>query len=524
VGPDGVDTKRSELQSLTQRSASIAAELGRAKEARTLIDGYVKACLMPPAVTTGGRAPPPKEDVVELLAFRAEKCAVADADVLRLEVELESSKAAVEAATAALAKLEAAGSKKSTKTSRDVSVLLQLDEAAAKSGDPCVLLLTYMVQGASWSPSYDIRVETASAKSGGELSLSYFGLVVNGSGEGWEGCRLSLSTAQPSKAGMPPAPPRRMLRWQQQKALLGHRGMNSWGGGGGTVHNLTHGQRRRSAAVPIQACMSSNMMLQRSPSCDALELESLGLGGMLDGDDESDAGAEPAVATSTVAEGGGGTASFLIERPVSIEADCKPHKVTIALLAFEPELLYFATPSLEQAFYLQVKAKNSSNFPLLASRKVAVFLDGSFVTTTSLKDVSPTEEFTTFLGADSSLKLVHQQLARERKTAGTFSKTQSTSHRFVTKVHNTKPVAARLTVVEVLPKSTEEKIKVELLSPAAKELRDEGTAGDCVMQNKVTNNVVWQLTLPAGAKKDLSFEYTVTWPSDKELGSYDYQG
>ena len=169
------------------------------------------------------------------------------------------------------------------------------------------------------------------------------------------------------------------------------------------------------------------------------------------------------------------------------------------MLSLAPALNYFATPSLEPAFYLQVKTKNTSSFPLLASSKVSVFLDGSFVTSTQLKDVSPSEEFTTFLGADASLKLEHQQLARERKVTGAFSKTQSTSHRFVSKIHNTKAVPCRLTVVEVLPKSTEDKIKVELVAPAPKELREEGASGELVvMQNKVTNNVVFQLTLAPG--------------------------
>lgn len=282
----------------------------------------------------------------------------------------------------------------------------------------------------------------------------------------------------------------------------------------------------------MQACMTSNMMMERQESFSALEAS-----GFCDGSDdeeEDDDGYAGDVAQSTVSEGGGGTASFAIERLVAIEADSKPHKVTIARLSFEPQLLYFATPSLEPSFYLQVKAKNSSSFPLLASSQVSVFLDGSFVTSTKLKDVSPSEEFTTFLGADASLKIEHQQLARERRThGGAFSsKTQSTNHRFVTKVHNTKGVPARLTVVEVLPKSTEDKIKVELVAPNPRELRgggDEGERGkeglgDHAAQNKVTNNVVWQLTLPPGAKKDLPFEYVVTWPSDKELSSYDYQG
>ena len=42
----------------------------------------------------------------------------------------------------------------------------------------------------------------------------------------------------------------------------------------------------------------------------------------------------------------------------------------MALLDFAPQLLYFATPSLEQDCYLQVKARNTSSFPILASDKV----------------------------------------------------------------------------------------------------------------------------------------------------------
>ena len=519
-GPGGIDARRSELSSLTAAHRAVSKELDRAKQGRELVDGYVKGMLQPPA--SGVTTPPPDIGTVEqLLSFHASRSSTSDAEVLRLEEELKTASTAVEVATTALAKLENPMKPRTVK-SRDVTVLVQVHEEAAKAG-AVTLLLTYMVEGASWSPSYDIRVDTTAekAKAGGELSLSYFGLVRNGTGEDWAGCRLSLSTAKPSKAGMPPAPPRRMLRWQQEVPLLGGRGVSS-----------SAARRARDGpppgAIPMQACMSSNAMMpmrERNLSCNALELDDV----EDYDDDEADGFVPPSVAQSTVSEGGGGTAAFVIEREVTIEADSKPHKVTIALLSFEPQLLYFATPSLESAFYLQVKAKNTSSFPLLASAQVSVFLDGSFVTQTQLKDVSPSEEFTTFLGADASLKLVHQQLARERKTAGTFQKTQTTSHRFVSKLHNTKAVPARVTVVEVLPKSTEDKIKVELVAPSSRELREEGAASavdtaPVVMQNKVTNNIVYQLTLAPGAKKDLAFEYSVSWPSDKQISSYDYQG
>lgn len=482
---------------------------------------------MPPAPGRGQNAdafvaaPPTMEQVDALLRFHSERTAAADAERLRLEKEHGDVLAATEISQKALAKLEAPSSKRTT-ISRDVSVLVNVGERASKAshGAPIQMLLTYVVSGASWSPSYDIRVDTTGPAS--ELQLGYYGQVVNSSGEDWCSCRLALSTAQPSKAGMPPAPPRRMLRWQQEVPLLGNHG-TSWGGGSRGMHGL---RRASKSMVPQQACMSSSMMMERQASFSAAELDDV------DFDSYAEEEMLDAVETASVAAGGGGTATFNIERVVTIESDSKPHKVTVALLSFEPQLLYFGTPTLEQACYLQLKAKNTSSFPLLASRRVSVFLDGSFVCNTMLKDVAPSEEFTTFLGVDAAIKLEHQTHARERKAASFMSKTQQTTHKFTTKLHNTKNTTVRLTVVEVLPKATEDKIRVELLQPPPKELKDSkeikddspAAAADCVQQNKHTNNVVWQVQLAPGEKRQLHFEYTVSWPTDKTLASYDFEG
>jgi len=72
----------------------------------------------------------------------------------------------------------------------------------------------------------------------------------------------------------------------------------------------------------------------------------------------------------------------------------------------------YSHPHVSLSSARQVKTVNTSAFPLLASPRVACFLDGSFVTTTALKDVMPTEEFTTFLGADPSIKIEHATLGK----------------------------------------------------------------------------------------------------------------
>merc|ERR1719420_2204700 len=236
----------------------------------------------------------------------------------------------------------------------------------------------------------------------------------------------------------------------------------------------------------------------------------------LSSDDEDEARGG-GIATTAVTSGGA-------LGPATFAADNKPHKVTVALLDFDPKLLYFVTPELSTEVYLQVKARNTSSFPILASAAVNVFMDGSFITTTQLKDVSPSEEFTTFLGVDPALKVEHQQIATEQKSSGWTAKQSTTTSSYRTVLVNTKPIATDVTLVQLLPKSTDEKIKVELIAPPKD--RDveaqaagsaKGAKGEAVLQNKVTNNLVFHLRLEPSEKREVPFSYAVTWPKDKEM-------
>ncbi len=203
--------------------------------------------------------------------------------------------------------------------------------------------------------------------------------------------------------------------------------------------------------MPMQAMMSSNAMMGINDDGRSERRYSFCAPEVTDGflHDEEPSSVEDAIVETTSLTGGA-SPQFVIERLCTVEADNKPHRVTIALLHFTPQLLYFATPCLESAFYLQVKAKNTSPFPLLPSRHVSVFLDGSFVTTTSLKNVSPSEEFTTFLGVDTAIKIDYQELARVRKDVSSWAATtkmEETSHRFSSQIQNMKSVPVQLTVV-----------------------------------------------------------------------------
>ena len=520
---------RAKIKELTAARSAAAAEQTRSAERKAMLSTYVKGMLAP-LTSAGGVAPPSAGSslakVEELLDFQETQAAKADAADLATAERLSALDAELEAARSALAQLSAPARmlpKKTTK-SRDVTILLSLEGAAAEASS-IELLLTYMVRGASWKPSYDIRVESTEQS----LQFTYFGLVSNASGEDWKDCRLSLSTAKPSRGGMPPAPPSRKARFKPPPPTYGFggarpkaRGMRRCsgapGGGGGGMEG----------AVPMQAMMS-NACLERNLSFSASEV----IDGMNMSSDDEDEARGGGIATTAVTSGGAlGTATFAIERLATIEADNKPHKVTVALLDFDPKLLYFVTPELSTEVYLQVKARNTSSFPILASEAVNVYMDGSYITKTQLKDVSPSEEFTTFLGVDPALKVEHQQIQTELKQSGWTSKQSTSTAAYRTVVVNTKPVATNVTLVQLLPKSTDEKIKVELIAPTKDRVTEagagrdaeaqaapaaKGSKGEAILQNKVTNNLVFHLHLEPSEKREIPFSYSVSWPKDKEM-------
>ena len=174
---------------------------------------------------------------------------------------------------------------------------------------------------------------------------------------------------------------------------------------------------------------------------------------------------------------------------------------------------------------MQVKTTNSSSFPLLPSKSVSVFFDGSYVCKTELKEIFPSESFSVFLGVDNSVKCSHKVLKKKKKEGaeGGFMKMTTASReefQFVTKLHNTKDVEVEVTLVEVLPKSTNEQINVQLLEPKEEELEGyEGAAGGAgkqvcmVTKNKVTNNVVFSKVIKPGEKIEVKFGYQMEWPA-----------
>lgn len=223
----------------------------------------------------------------------------------------------------------------------------------------------------------------------------------------------------------------------------------------------------------------------------------------------------------------------------------------MAIVSLRSAFRYYAAPALCESAYLQALTKNTSDYPFLASPKVNVFLDGSFVSTTSINDVSPGESFRNFLGVDPAVRVTYRPVQRHRASKGTYftGRSEAITYTHRTIVKNTKGSAIALVVADMLPRSDDERIKVVPVEPSPATLEsgskaeeaaggdgaaaasaaaaaargdgdESGTRDSCtdsVAQNKVTNNVVWNRSVAAGATSTFELKYVVEHPPDEAI-------
>jgi hypothetical protein len=464
---------------------------------------------------------------------------------------------------------------------RCVMVLIHLPEGAGgggqeegkgqqlEQGKEMTLTLTYVVSKATWTPSYDLRLNTQQ----NVMDLSYYAEVTQSCGEDWKDCQVCLSTSNPAIGSSPPPVPTRTVDWDYNC----ERGGGVWRGGkSGGLKN-----KKNSGVVELRKKSTKSRLRSSGDESDEEDnyearrgsfalMEGDTLGGEHGGGEGGGGGygGPPGGVSSTdltVTGHDSGSTTFIIPRKVTIESDNKPHKLTVTTASFTPQMVHYVAPSLSAFVYLQSKTLNSSPYPLLSSDKVLVFMDGNFVSITALRQqTSPGEYFTVFLGVDPSVKVQYMPCKSIQYLKGWLSGVEVKKYFYSTVVQNTKQRPIRVIVAEVLPRAADEKITVELLEPPpgnlVKPSQDRGGGGggpilneqdviagldnfdgdplttaaamagklpgpgggswprDFVTQNKFTNNLVWLKTLQAGEKAEIKFAYRVSWPQGQSVG------
>lgn len=331
-----------------------------------------------------------------------------------------------------------------------------------------ILRLLYIVDKCKWTSGYDIR---ASAQEPQRVSVTYYGVIQQATGEDWEKAKITLSTSKPSISGTPP-----------------------------TLSIQTVQLRSNSPARPSQLKKPKPVIDSRS------KRKTMDLSAGFAEYEEDYPGSPPAniAHDKTLAKSG---VVFTVQNPTMIKCDDKPHKVTIVVTECETKFTHTCVPRLEPKAYLKAYITNSTDMPFLAG-PAAIFYDHSYISTTQIQDISPQEHFEVNLGIDPAVKIDYKPLHRRRDTGGASKmNSQTFSHKII--VTNTRPAEADVIVQDQYPKSNDDKIRVRLIEPNAEEGPNHAVND--------AHNIEWRAIVKSNHATEIPYSFAVDWPLDKEV-------
>jgi uncharacterized protein (TIGR02231 family) len=160
-----------------------------------------------------------------------------------------------------------------------------------------------------------------------------------------------------------------------------------------------------------------------------------------------------------------------------------------------------AAPRLEAAAFLTARATNDTGFPLLAGT-AGIWVGDEFVGRAALPATPPGGELELAFGADARVEIDRKVLERRRESAGIVAKDDVVRYRVRIAVKNrwAAPVAVKL--LDLVPVSRDEKIRVELLDGSTAAREDPERPG-------VRS---WELALAPREERAIELRYEVRYP------------
>lgn len=400
----------------------------------------------------------PAKEWSELAAFVSGELSLASAEIRKAETARRDLAKRLAQARADLEKVQA----KRGKTTKTVAV-----EVEAERGGTLELGVSYVVPAAGWLPIWDARLVPEAST----LELAFQGSVWQRSGEDWQGVKLAVSTAQPARGlFVPELEPHYLARAEPPRPLA--------------ERAMTLGARPAPAPEARRPAAKAKAEADAEAEADARE-ESY----------------EVEVAQASVQEGLL-SATFAAPRRESVDGSGQARKIALARFPLKAEIVRTAAPRLDASAFLVAKAVNETGFPLLAGL-AGVYVGDEFAGRAPVPATPPGGEIELAFGADDRVEIERKVLERRHETAGIVSKDDVYRYRVRIAVKNryATPVAVKL--LDLVPVSRDEKIKVEVL---------EGTSAATREDPERPGVRVYELALAAREERVIELRYRVRFP------------
>lgn len=357
------------------------------------------------------------------------------------------------------------------------AVTVHLD---AKTAGDATLEIRYVIGGASWRPMYDARGDSDK----GEIEMTYYGTVVQRTGEDWNDVEISLSTARPNVgAHLAELQPIYLTPGSVLAMLRPDDAQMRWRKSEPDKPAAPSGARQESAGDQRKLGMNYGMQQPAPPEEDRDRLGDRGW-------------------QTAESEARGTSAVFKVPKKQTIPSGERPQRVTVSVDKLKAEMIYVTRPKLQSYAFLKAMTRNSTENPMLAGM-VNVFLRGDYIGQSLIETIAPKQEFPVYLGIDERVKVKREQLVD--KMRDTFwGKKLVLALSFRITLENYTGTSQTFYIYDQMPVSKDASIEVRAFKSDLKphEIKDE------------KGEIQWKVELKQGEKKIIEFGYEVVFPED----------
>ncbi len=484
-------------------------------------------------LTEGVLNPPDLMQVTEFLFQQRQQIAEEELENTRQQRDLQKQCEVVQQKRALI-------TGRSTRQAREALVFVD-----AEDGQAARIRLRYLVDRASWTPSYVIRAE----EDGDSVQLDYFASIQQMSGEDWNNVEMVLSTATPSLVSKAPALDPLAIRLAQASQLAqareglpapdadyltnkmvldeelkqafrarnfaangqvqqdrGQQATAGYGGGGYGSGYGASGYGGYGAAggtfPPGHMANSEQRQAEVAMNTVANQLQLLDL--------MNEDSLETA-ASSDKADTEGISVSYQLANHTSLPSRADHQLLQINSFELKGDFYRLAIPVLTSYIYKEADLVNDSQQVLLAGA-VSTFVGDQFVGRGELPTVAMGERFSVGLGIDSSLR-VGRELVQKEETIQGGNRVVDFTYRLL--LENFSEEDARVRLLDRLPVAEEADVKLTLVSTDREISEDPAYQ----MADRKQGILRWDVAVPSRAMghQRAVFDYTMRLEYDKQM-------
>lgn len=337
------------------------------------------------------------------------------------------------------------------------------------------LLLRYQVASASWQSLYDARLMTGARNAAPSLVLIRRAAVQQRTGEDWRDVALTLSTTRPANGASAPALEPVIVDFEPERPLPR------------PVASIP-----MAAAPPVRArrADSDRSVPPAEEAADKAKEEALVV-------EEQRASAEITPFQ----------ARFDIPARTTVLATGEVKRALVDEAKIEPTLVVRAVPRLRTQAYLYAKLAAPKTTAYLPGA-IALFRDGTYVGTGKLPLLSPGQEHEIGFGTDDAIRIRYAAVEDKRGETGLISSQLTDTRAYRMSVKNLHERAIAISMLDNLPISRQQDIKVELIGKTPPTRRD--------VDDK-RGVLAWEAQLQPDEERQIEFGYRVSWPAGKRV-------